>query len=485
MLMEPFNSPLQNGEYRADFPSVSRLDYFEPRGQPRSAVIQHHLLAAHPRDFGRHQPAEFTVPQLSNKGLDQFGCHELDFSFLDEVEPRTPPVRPAGFESLSLPSASTTPSLLSPAQLQLSWRPPGPSDSLAVDAASSAFSIPPHNAIFIDERAADLCQRWLIHFSPCWPEEKDFEAFERLTGESVTRIKLWFGQRLSQPLNTTAVTTHSEPQTNHGRLALPSPPVSSASISRTSSSQGTAVANTTTTTTTTTIIPSTNPQSLTANPPAPFRPHPRRCIPTTDRAALARDPTRPFQCTRACGRSFPRKGEWAKHELKNHPQRVWLCLHGAVAGTPPASTTMPNMPAQRPECAFCLPHYSSAPTPAHLMTTHWHLNSSSTTTNTSHTNAGDHRSWCARQFNRKDHLAVHLRTVHDEEAGVVAWYADAGRLDVGRELEGWERWCGFCRREGCWRGWRERLEHLGRHFARERREMGMWREGEGGRGDEG
>ncbi|KAF4304553.1 hypothetical protein GTA08_BOTSDO07735 [Botryosphaeria dothidea] len=456
--MEQFNSPLQPRDYRTGYPFVSRLGRSQPRDQPD-------LLGAYAstsRHTGHGQLSAPSMPSLGDEDddtleLGHFGCRGLDFSFLDELEPGTPPVSSISFRSIPGLSAPPVQSYNNTTQPISTTKPLDSAENpSSFQNTSPSYFHSPHNAISIDEKAADLCYRWLIHFSPCWPEEKDFEAFERLTGESVTRIKNWFGQRLSQPLHPIQQST-----ANH-HLALPSPPASTASISRTSSSQGIA-------------LPTRRPSSSTLELPSPsspatspFRPQPRRCTPTTTRADLAHEPARPFQCTRACGRSFPRKGEWAKHELKNHPQRVWLCLHGAVVVVHnhhhhhhhhhPSSH-----PLHPPSCAYC-PHPN--PSSAHLVAAHW--------------SDGDER-WCARQFGRKDHLAVHLRAVHDVDAQEAGWYAEAGRLEVGEELGGWERWCGFCRRTGCWRGWRERVDHLGRHFKREGRGMEGWGEwpGEG------
>lgn len=321
----------------------------------------------------------------------------------------------------------------------------------------------------IDPKAADLCYRWLSNFSPRWPEEKDFAALEQLTGESVTRIKAWFSQRLSQ-----LAPSPSFQNTSRQRLQLASPPSSSPPTP--SSSSPIAVAAT----------------SRNAASPRAFKAQTHCCTPTPHPERLrTRDPSRPFQCTRACGRSFPRKGEWTKHEQKSRPQRVWLCTVGAAVFLPPSSsssssssttTAYADEPSSRRRrlCASC---GEPDPTSAHLVSKHWATaaadelpdNDSSTTSTTPR--------WCRKQFMRKDHLLVHLRTVHGvaADAEAMAYYGAVGELEVGGvggsggELEGWYRWCGFCRRDDCFRGWRERVDHLGRHFKKEGRAMGEWR----------
>ncbi|KAK0653746.1 hypothetical protein DIS24_g5805 [Lasiodiplodia hormozganensis] len=340
----------------------------------------------------------------------------------------------------------------------------------------------------IDPKAADLCHRWLSNFSPRWPEEKDFAALEQLTGESVTRIKTWFSQRLSQ-----LAPSPSFPSTSRQHLQLASPPSSSPPTP--SSNSPIAVAAT---------------SRNAASSPRAFKAQTHCCTPTPHPERLrTRDPSRPFQCTRACGRSFPRKGEWTKHEQKSRPQRVWLCTVGAAVFLPPPSSSSSSSSSSSTTTAFtdepssrrrgrrlCASCGEPDPTSSHLVSKHWAtttatatdelLQSDSTTTTTPR--------WCRKQFMRKDHLLVHLRTVHgmgaaDDDAEAMAYYGAVGELEVGEELEGWYRWCGFCRRDDCFRGWRERVDHLGRHFKKEGRGMGEWRgfvgdDGDGGGGGE-
>ncbi|GME50078.1 uncharacterized protein K452DRAFT_298701 [Neofusicoccum parvum] len=178
-----------------------------------------------------------------------------------------------------------------------------------------------------------------------------------------------------------------------------------------------------------------------------FKPDTKPCRATTNSRQLSFDAQRPFQCTHACGQKFPRKGEWIKHEQKSHPQRVWLCMMGAVLEG-----------GAHPVCAYCR---HPNPDCSHLLTEHWERVCEETPGR-----------WCRKQFMRKDHLRVHLRTVHEMEE--LEYYEVAGRLEVLDRLERWYRWCGFCRAENCFARWKDRMDHIGRHFKKEGRGMEKW-----------
>ncbi|MCJ1371194.1 hypothetical protein MMC20_002409 [Loxospora ochrophaea] len=53
----------------------------------------------------------------------------------------------------------------------------------------------------------------------------------------------------------------------------------------------------------------------------------QKCLPVTDAASasLNRDERYPFACTSRCGKKFKKKDDWRKHEELNYPQEIWRC----------------------------------------------------------------------------------------------------------------------------------------------------------------
>lgn len=481
--MNSFQSPLEYPHRQPNSPPALQLDDPHPQQTPRSALFQENLLNGttlasqmyHNNGNVLNASAISPEPRMheSSLSLDHYNSCEIDWSI---------------FHGMDLTTSSTVSTAATPDSITPNFLSRTVSGTTQLDFPSSLSNSMLSNSYFensfsqtnikdaitsIDPKAADLCYRWLSNFSPCWPEEKDFAALEQLTGESVTRIKTWFSQRLSQ-----LAPSPSFPNTSRQHLQLASPPSSSPPTPSSSSPIAVAAASR---------------KAASPGHPRAFKAQTHCCTPTPHPERLrTRDPSRPFQCTRACGRSFPRKGEWTKHEQKSCPQRVWLCTVGAAVFLPPPSSSssssstpsaLADEPSSRRGSRICASCGEADPNSSHLVSKHWataaadELENDGTTTTTAR--------WCRKQFMRKDHLVVHLRTVHGvaPDAEAMAYYGAVGELEVGSggggggggELKGWYRWCGFCRRDDCFRGWRERVDHLGRHFKKEGRVMGEWR----------
>ncbi|OJD31883.1 dual specificity mitogen-activated protein kinase kinase 1 [Diplodia corticola] len=453
--MNPFQAPPQYPPRKLISPSMLQLDGSHPQQTPGTASFQGNPLSGTALASPMYHcggnilaASAFSSKPHTYEPSSRHDLYEgssVDWSIFDGVDLTTPSTISTVGSSDSRLSSFQRHSASDTARLDFTPRTSSENSFSRMDVEEVTTPI--------DAKAADLCHRWLSNFSPCWPEDKDFAALQQLTGESITRIKIWFGQRLSQPAPLPPSSSFSS--TSNQYLQLVSPPSSSPPTPFHSLPNAEAPASRN-------ISPPTNHHHSRA-----FKPQTHRCTPTDSPERLhTQDPSRPFQCTRACGRVFPRKGEWIKHEQKSRPQRIWLCTVGAATAPPSASAE--QAPDQRHRCASC---GALDPTSSHFVTDHWE-------------DEGEGKRWCRKQFMRKDHLVVHLRTVHgvDRDAGL-GHYGAVGELEVGEELEGWYCWCGFCRRKDCFKGWRERMDHLGRHFKKDGLTMGDWRVGPGQKAD--
>ena len=294
------------------------------------------------------------------------------------------------------------------------------------DFQETAHALDAAGADRLDSNTEEFCQFWLKRFPGRWPEEPEFAAFQRLTGVSSGKIKGWFVQKLLQ--------THTTTATNCGKSPSQTPEeLSSNLVTRIDSpSKLGNLSNNETGTGLTKFIPDV-----------------RHCVATRNRNCFARDASRPFQCTHKCGQKFPRKGEWVKHEQKNHPQRIWLCMIGAELLVDGTRT-----------CSYC---DMKNPTGSHLATQHWGDIGS----------PGVADPGCRKQFTRKDHYLIHLKSVHGERD--MERYEPISRVDLPDRLDGWYRWCGFCGSEDCFARWKNRIDHIGRHF-KHGKDMRHWQD---------
>lgn len=174
-----------------------------------------------------------------------------------------------------------------------------------------------------------------------------------------------------------------------------------------------------------------------------FSPNIKACIRLQDESNLPMDPSKPFQCTRKCGSSLPKEGDWKKHEEKSTPQRVWICMR--------------ELTTNEGRCIYC---NASNTTVGHLLE--------------HHRNEPDGRCW--KEFYRKDHYIEHLKHRHKiDNKEKRDSYSKISCKDMSMMLGNSDRWCGFCQNEIHNASWKERCQHICRHF-RDGDNISQWRD---------
>ncbi|KAG4438786.1 hypothetical protein IFR05_005719 [Cadophora sp. M221] len=151
-----------------------------------------------------------------------------------------------------------------------------------------------------------------------------------------------------------------------------------------------------------------------------------------------------YQCT-SCQWSFPRKGDWKRHEELHDPQKHWTCMLGEPGIHSTSGWT----------CVFCANFMQTRDEIVmHLIEQHNFQNCRKKPVND-------------RTFTRKDKLKQHLQQVHS--------LSDSSTL--------WETWntparpkfawgCGYC---GCCSyTWEGRLIHLAEHYEKQSEALPPW-----------
>jgi hypothetical protein len=149
-----------------------------------------------------------------------------------------------------------------------------------------------------------------------------------------------------------------------------------------------------------------------------------------------------FQCT-FCREKLSSK-TWRRHEESQHlPQFQWICMRDSPTLRRPGSDVM--------VCAFC---FKANPDSEHFESAH-------------KMSRCKQRPEDKRAFSRQDHLAQHIRQMHDSELHTLT--AKAWKHPVSYKDHNWE--CGFCDETLC--NWDTRARHISAHF-REGLTMSSW-----------
>ncbi|KAH7356595.1 hypothetical protein BKA65DRAFT_210420 [Rhexocercosporidium sp. MPI-PUGE-AT-0058] len=151
-----------------------------------------------------------------------------------------------------------------------------------------------------------------------------------------------------------------------------------------------------------------------------------------------------YQCT-ACQWSFPRKGDWKRHEELHDPQTHWTCMHGEPAIHSTTGWT----------CAFCT---RFATTRDEIV---MHLIEQHNFQNCSRKKVED------RTFTRKDKLKQHLQQVHCLSENSTLW--EAWNVPARKKFA-WG--CGYC--GCCLYTWEGRFIHLAEHYEKQLRPLPRW-----------
>jgi hypothetical protein len=168
-----------------------------------------------------------------------------------------------------------------------------------------------------------------------------------------------------------------------------------------------------------------------------------KCKPMLDPAILRRDDARIYQCTLLCGKNFPKKGEWRRHEERNYPQEGWICSLDVTVVVMGYLT-----------CVYC-----GAQDPG---TDHIHRNhATSKPCRPKPLNAH------GRIFTRKDRFRNHLEKEHPGISSLE--YMNRNHLLINSKFP---RRCGFCS-EYDFKDWPDRIQHLGDHFEHGK-DMSSW-----------
>ena len=129
---------------------------------------------------------------------------------------------------------------------------------------------------------------------------------------------------------------------------------------------------------------------------------------------IPRNESRPFACTSRCPKSFKKKAGWERHEEKNRVQRLWICDFQGCRNK-----------------------------------------------------EGRKRVW----LNRKEHFLKHLSTHHP---GLVTSSRDIENCYVEMESN-FDKHCIFSSCDHIFQSWKERINHIGKHFQRPWK-MSEWRD---------
>ncbi|KAE9362645.1 hypothetical protein N431DRAFT_144619 [Stipitochalara longipes BDJ] len=166
-----------------------------------------------------------------------------------------------------------------------------------------------------------------------------------------------------------------------------------------------------------------------------------KCKASLDHRQLLRDDTKPFQCTRKCGKKWRDRDDWRKHEEINWPQKGWVC-------DLPASVVVADILI----CTHC-----GIPNP---QMDHFQIHKETICGNKPFTTYG-------RVTYRKQHFKQHFKNVHPHVP--CDDYIQSSHFTVDSNFP---RRCGFC--SHTFAHWKDRVEHIGTHFRDEGKDMTEW-----------
>jgi hypothetical protein len=184
----------------------------------------------------------------------------------------------------------------------------------------------------------------------------------------------------------------------------------------------------------------------------------RRCKRINTPDLPERDPSKSFQCTWKCGKFFPRKGDWVKHEAIRNPQHGWVCMISDVYSKD-----------DNRYCAYCVHPYRD-PTPSHIKEAHKKC---------FHFCRGGKNPFCESVFFRREHFNQHFSQIHP--ALNPDDHANKSYFQVRDSA--FSRWCGFCACYYQFLDFKGRNDHIAKHF-QENKCMRDWQEPSGEAEDE-
>ena len=176
----------------------------------------------------------------------------------------------------------------------------------------------------------------------------------------------------------------------------------------------------------------------------------KTCKRESNPEALARDPSRQWQCTRCCGRTFTTKKDWARHEELAFPQKGWVCLVGRTVTNANGTTICSYCPNEQPVLQSNDQHFHST-----------HSNS------LEHCRSG-HNKARGGGFYRYQHFVQHFKKIHPGLDPKV--FAEQCHFEV--ENSQFPRNCGFC--SATFTTWRNRIDHISEHFEFGGLDMRSW-----------
>jgi hypothetical protein len=177
----------------------------------------------------------------------------------------------------------------------------------------------------------------------------------------------------------------------------------------------------------------------------------RYCTKTSDPEKLRRNPSKPWQCTRGCGKTFSKKKNWIRHEEIRYPQKGWVCLIDHTV----------RMSGQR-ICSHC-PRDQPVPDPTDEHFTACHSGIAKRCQLDRQNNRGG-------AFYRHQHFTQHFKKVHPGLSPTK--FASESFFKVRDSA--YQKACGFCGHAFC--SWRDRIDHVSRHFESGEYDMQTWRD---------
>jgi hypothetical protein len=170
----------------------------------------------------------------------------------------------------------------------------------------------------------------------------------------------------------------------------------------------------------------------------------KACVKTHRKQNLDRNPRRPWQCTRSCGKNYNNKKNWVRHETLAYPQKGWVCTVGESVSVNGRSI-----------CSYCPPGERA------IHVDELHENSR---------NRCESGRKNARKggFYRYQHFVQHFNNNHP--ALDPKDFAKQSYFTV--KDSAFPRICGFCGEE--LRTWQKRLNHISDHFEHDGMNMHQW-----------